>query len=456
MRRVLLPLLVVTCALSSAQELVIPDVLIAGDRALAIHDPVLVLGQQVTNLTISDDGRYVVIVRETASIYPRLLGKPEPQPARIDLVVWDSKTGALKEMRLPHDILKNRVELVWLKNSRALVAEFVTIVPQFEHVSGSTMNWKRNIYYCDVVQGKLRRIFDPNPQLNYQAMLHTSPTTSAAVLIDTRFADASSFTSTVDLRVLTRDGTWTNTKTVPSEYTVSGTTGWSPDGRTFYVEALKRSESRGRFDIKTVLYYNIVSGDLTEVQGPADLYKDKNEPKEIVLDWKGVGDSDQRGEKTFSYQWWIKAPNDPKSTPQLIAEHADFALLSPKEDYVAFSFKGALFVRRIQELTIEQFEEFLLNEARKEAMYRAKQVMLGLLMYATDYDNKISTDLNFPDDLLPYLKNRETPDGFVYTFEGGNLLEIGNPSGTIVGYIDTKYGKAIAYLDGHIGWEEKK
>ena len=66
MRRVFLLLLAgFACAISFAQELVLPDVLVTGDRALAIHDPILILGQKLTNISISDDGRYVVIVRET-------------------------------------------------------------------------------------------------------------------------------------------------------------------------------------------------------------------------------------------------------------------------------------------------------------------------------------------------------------------------------------------------------
>jgi prepilin-type processing-associated H-X9-DG protein len=35
------------------------------------------------------------------------------------------------------------------------------------------------------------------------------------------------------------------------------------------------------------------------------------------------------------------------------------------------------------------------------------------------------------------------------------MLEVGDPTNTVLGYIQTDYGRAVAYLDGHVKWENK-
>ena len=86
---------------------------------------------------------------------------------------------------------------------------------------------------------------------------------------------------------------------------------------------------------------------------------------------------------------------------------------------------------------------------------RAKQVGIALLMYATDYDDEIRSDLDLNKDLSPYVVNNKMLEGFVYTFAGGNIYEVESPSTTVLGYIDTKHGRAIVYLDSHAEWVSK-
>jgi prepilin-type processing-associated H-X9-DG protein len=41
---------------------------------------------------------------------------------------------------------------------------------------------------------------------------------------------------------------------------------------------------------------------------------------------------------------------------------------------------------------------------------------------------------------------------FVYTFWGGNLAEIKEPSKEVMGYVPGPGGRAVTYLDGHVKW----
>lgn len=452
MRRVLFLLLAASaCTFSSAQELILPDVLVTGDRALAIHDPILILGQKLTNLTVSDDGRYAVAVRETLSDKLRLIGEPEQHPERYDLVVWDSKTGRLQEIRLPDNIRRHQVNLRWMKGTYSLIAEFSTDIPEDRLAPEARIKWRRNIVHLDAANGKMTTVFKADPELSYNAVIHTSPTVASAILVETITSAPDAYDIHTELSVLRPVGSWTGKITVPRQLLVTGTTGWSPDGRKFLIEVRKKPEGSVRFSLTSVLYYDIETGDLTEVHGSAELYKPPQDTKEIVLERVTIY-PDTATSTALTYQWWLKSPAEDASKPKLVVQHAELALLSPTEDYILYIFKGSLFVRRIQRISLQEYE-LILQTVRETAMNNAKQIAISLILYAMDFDNEIPVDLNVPQDLLPYTRNREFPQGFTYTFTGGSIGDIKSPATTQIGYIDTNYGRATAYLDGHVEWE---
>ena len=463
MRRVFLLLLAGSaCAISFAQELVLPDVLVTGDRALAIHDPILILGQKLTNISISDDGRYVVIVRETPSNRPRLLGQSVSPPSRTDLVVWDSRTGSIKELRLPDDLQSRFVGLSWMKGTNSCLVELAFKWPEGTREPGKhvPLVHQKRIMVLNPVNGQLKTVYESEPFLTYQVTSSVSPTEAKAVIVveavkevvvETDEGPVTYHENDISLKILGANGAIERNVKLPEGSANPGMSGWSVDGRTFQLEIKVGSED-GRRSVPRVLLLDVMTGDLTDVAGPVNSYQHRRETKEIVVEQKTVL---IEGNGTPAHQWWLKAPADAESTPRLVVEHADFAILSPKDDYVLYSFKGSLFVRRIQELTAQAYEQFLASEAQKNAMSKAKQVMLGLLMYAVDYDDEIRTNLSFPLDIEPYLRNSKVADGFVYTFAGGDLQKYSSAPTEIVGYVDTKYGRATAYLDGHVEWESK-
>lgn len=83
----------------------------------------------------------------------------------------------------------------------------------------------------------------------------------------------------------------------------------------------------------------------------------------------------------------------------------------------------------------------------------AKQVATAMHIYAADYDDNLpSNNGDWMEALFPYTKNRQLFDGFVYTFGGGNLNDIKDPSTTELGYKEGPGGRAVAYADGHVRW----
>lgn len=128
-------------------------------------------------------------------------------------------------------------------------------------------------------------------------------------------------------------------------------------------------------------------------------------------------------------------------------------LLSPTNDAVAYVDQGSAMVRLLAPVSREAYDEALANAARREALNKAKQVGLGILMYASDMDDVYpGQDVDLRQRIGPYLKNDRLFDGFTYVFQGGALTDIEKPAETVLGYVPGPGGRAIVYTDGHAKW----
>ncbi|MHB0999545.1 MAG: hypothetical protein ACYC27_09885 [Armatimonadota bacterium] len=102
------------------------------------------------------------------------------------------------------------------------------------------------------------------------------------------------------------------------------------------------------------------------------------------------------------------------------------------------------------------------SEMQTALLSNIKQIGTSLMMYASDWDNKLPGADTFEQDLSPYLKNNDVfnyPGGqdsiFEYQYQG-NMSSITDPAGTPLGRIDVGYGwYAEVYADGHAKIVEK-
>jgi hypothetical protein len=139
-----------------------------------------------------------------------------------------------------------------------------------------------------------------------------------------------------------------------------------------------------------------------------------------------------------------------------VSEHATHALLPTGEKFVAYVVNGTVFTRQVIELDLRQFREARLAALKTEAISKAKQAALAAIMFSADHDNSLPPGLDPMKDLLPYVRNASVLEGFEMVFGGGSLLGVEDPTNTVLGYIQTDYGRAVAYLDGHVKWEEEE
>jgi prepilin-type processing-associated H-X9-DG protein len=131
------------------------------------------------------------------------------------------------------------------------------------------------------------------------------------------------------------------------------------------------------------------------------------------------------------------------------------AILSPKDNFVAYTVDYSLRIRPIAKVPPEVAKLIKDAMAKRETMQNAKQMGLAILMYSGDCDDLTPPKDGLSDIIQPYL--RMNIPGFVYTLEGGkNLGEIANPAETEMGYINGPGGRAIVYVDGHVSWKPDK
>ncbi len=142
-----------------------------------------------------------------------------------------------------------------------------------------------------------------------------------------------------------------------------------------------------------------------------------------------------------------------KAAYAIVAIDGKVPILSPQLDNVAYFEKGTLMVRPILRISKDAYDAAMLMAKKMEAMNNAKQAGLGLIMLANDMDDVLTgNDPGWRDRVGPYMKDSDALNGFVYTYNGGSMLNINEPANTMIGYVPGPGGKAVTYADGHVKW----
>ncbi|MEQ1821395.1 MAG: hypothetical protein ABL949_02695 [Fimbriimonadaceae bacterium] len=141
----------------------------------------------------------------------------------------------------------------------------------------------------------------------------------------------------------------------------------------------------------------------------------------------------------------------------LIAADCSRAIGSPDRKSIAYITQGHAFVRPIIEVTDEQLEDLLEKREAKRLLSQVKQVGIGWMIYGSDSDNVLPGSTEKTSEMImPYLKNEKLLQGFAYSFGGGDISKVEDPTKTVLGYVQGKYGRAVVYLDSHARWESRK
>lgn len=143
------------------------------------------------------------------------------------------------------------------------------------------------------------------------------------------------------------------------------------------------------------------------------------------------------------------------SASGLIAGDVTDLALSADGQFAAYVAQGTLFIKPIVLVDAKAFQELEDEMAREEAVTTAKQVATGFMILAADYDDELpSARTDWKTKIGPYMKNSDMVNQFVYTYRGGNMTAVKDPSKEVMGYVPGPGGRAVAYVDGHVKWEK--
>ena len=142
-----------------------------------------------------------------------------------------------------------------------------------------------------------------------------------------------------------------------------------------------------------------------------------------------------------------------KQSKALIAADGAEPTLIPSGGGVFYLAKGAEWFQPLLKMNLADYLLMKKKADRILAVSNARQLGLGVMMYTQDNDEKLPTPDGINDKIAPYVKNGDF-DGFNYTYAGGSLADIKNPSTTTLGYVDGEGGRAVIYVDGHVKWED--
>jgi hypothetical protein len=130
--------------------------------------------------------------------------------------------------------------------------------------------------------------------------------------------------------------------------------------------------------------------------------------------------------------------------------------LHPTGASVGYVDNGALLLRDIKPFDHDLAEKMRLAALKAQALSQAKQMGTALIIYATDMDEVLPNGENFVNRIMPYVKDRKMIEGFTYTFAGGPMDQIKDPSKTELGFTMGPGGRAVVYADGHAKWVPDK
>ncbi|MBS1702374.1 MAG: hypothetical protein JST12_11985 [Armatimonadetes bacterium] len=125
--------------------------------------------------------------------------------------------------------------------------------------------------------------------------------------------------------------------------------------------------------------------------------------------------------------------------------------ISAQSDFVVYFDGGALLMREIKPISLQDAEKQAFEDVKAALLDRAKGVGYGFRAYAADCDGDFPDQKNWENTVNPYFKNRGTYQDFNYAFKGGSTEGI-DQSTTELGFFMGPGGRAVVYLDGNTKW----
>jgi hypothetical protein len=415
-----------------------PRVLSAGPVSFMPTIPSVVASGIVSRAEWSFDGRYVLAARDDIGLPTSLEGRPS---FTASLVLWDWESAAASELWRAKTDNDRRLEFEWLTGTA--VAFALAELPPQPGAAGSPADGAEPTRWLYRVDAR-RKAVRPLGRVPRDSRLLIAPSQPIAVL----FTVAES-----SLRIMQPDGSVRRVVRFP-EAVQPLTAFWAADG-TLIALGLSAPKQGAESRAEIAFTVDLTSGQLTPRSGERTEFQPR-EPA-LPLRLRQTSATLKEGGATEQIRpLWLVSVSVDAQPPVLVAPDVEWGRLSPKSDAVLYVAKGAAWVLPLLRLPKEQFDQARAAAMRSMLLSNARQIGLGLMMYAQDNDESLpAAGASIPDLLSPYIKGEIIAlfDGFVYEHAGGPLAALAEPAKTRLGYIPGPAGRAVLYADGHATWE---
>lgn len=435
---------------------------VTAHEAFALLPAELIAAPTVIQAESSSDLRYLLVVRQERPMTPMALqavaeGARLPPFTETALVLWDSLSHESREIwRGPASVgTISRVE--WMPGSAAALVKIQSVRRMDMSIPGPAQ--ASAILRVDAASAKVELLaagsnstegldwtMNPTQPLAVLVKVESAPTAGGRETSETfsgvgaagplgppavlpRGMDAAPHWAEDGSLVLSTKTSVPNAPDVDATYTLD-----LPTGKMRSRKPLDKTEA------ESVMHPAVPpsAADLVDML-PVTLQTTKGR----VNDAEGAGNVDML---------WLQATDVKPATRILVSLNATRSYILPQCQGIVYTVNGAVWVTPVVRMNRAQYAKAWRYAQMRITTNNAKQLDLALMAWTQDYDEKYPPPDDIKAKLMPYIKDEGVINGFVYTYPGGNLADIEQPSATVLGYVTGPGGQATLYADGHVRW----
>lgn len=409
-------------------------------QAILVAPAETVAGWNVSRAAWAPSGQYVLASRAYLKLPPIPIGNPEFQQS---LVLWDMEQRKSTEVWKVAVNTDQAPHFDWLTTGDVAfaLAKYRPTRPAGQAVQPQDQAVRHWVLRVDARRSAMKPLFS----VPEQSELLVSPREPLAVVISQQERL---------LRIVRGDGTLLRPVPFPMGVEL-GLPRWSSDGARLLMTSYSVPDAKNAvepadyiLDLRTAQLAKQATRE--RLQGPEASSAASGEPrlrqaKSVVLE----GNTHQ----TITPLWLEVAQKGTESRVMISAD-AEWGELSPRGDAVLFLANGAASVAPLVALPKELFIQARQKALQMVALSNGKQLGLAAIIYAQKHEDSLpSADQPVAGLLREYANADSLYEGFVYTFPGGKLTDVAEPSKTMLGYVLGPGGRAEIFADGHVTWK---
>ena len=480
-----------------------PRAVLTETEAFVLGEAQALAGPIVQSVSPMPDGPFAIVVRNVPDDPQRALADAEGnRPFRngqVQVLLWNRRTGRVSVMwrkRADDRVAIAMSPAEWLPGSDTAILQ-PYFAPQESQGSGAPGQEIPSPVLLVSTRSTAARTVPVEPGVFFQV----APRHPFALLQSLSPDPTAASAQRASARVLRPDGTVSGPITLPQGYNFS--LGISEDGTHAYAVRTLLSEDTPPRRTRQYAAVRLSDGAITTLEKrpvfrPAGI-EDEIEKLPVRLVARGATLSDEGGRKASVQAVWLEraepsdtkaartptgaggapapaaVPSAPGGTPggipkvtererrALVTADGEAVTLMPDGSAALYlTSDGTLMAAPITRVPARAYRDGQREMHRLKTMQNAKQIGLGMLMDAQDYDETLPPSGDLANVVNPYLRDSDVfqnPATGEFSFRytgpaGGKLGSVERPAETVLGYLDGPGGRAVLYADGHVKWED--